>query len=53
MVIATSALLMACAAEELDNEKWQRKRAKRVVWVKEWLARRETLGAYHTLVLEP
>ena len=57
IAIAASTLILSCATEQLTeqltkNEKWQQNRKKRKCWVKSWLACRESMGAYHALVLE-
>ena len=50
MVIAASSVILTCAAELADAD--NKKRRERFVWVRPWLAYRETLGAYQALVLE-
>ena len=52
LIIATSTVLMGCAAQELESAKWQNRRKPRKIWVKPWLSLRETVGAYQALVLE-
>ena len=50
-VVAVSTLMLGCAADVLEKET-TKKRKKRTVWVKPWLAVRSTMGAYQALVVD-
>ena len=51
IILAASTVILASAAAEIEKQK-KKKRKPKTVWVKPWLASRNTLGAYQALVVE-
>lgn len=47
-----AAIIIMCAAEEKENEKKQKRNVRRSIWVRQWLTKRSTDGAYQKTLME-